>query len=277
MSTEFGSAEVVDTSAPVEPANDAGTPEDVKQANGAFDPSTLDFGEDVQVKEWIEKKGLKSVEDIARTAYGAEKLVGQRATDIPGQDATEEELEAFYAKAGRPQEASGYEFNLPEGIPEDFPYDAEARDKFASQAHKAGLRPEQARALHDWFVKEQAGTFSASADAGKAAEAERVEAIQKDVQAATKQLETAFEAPSGSDQFKANINHALRFVNENGGDNLRAELIESGVLVQDDKGGTTIRRPTVIAAMAKAGKALYSEGGSHGGRGGVSAADNPYR
>lgn len=110
--------------------------------------------DDEATREWLQKHGLREPSAIAKKAHELDKFVGG-AVKLPGKDATDEERAAFYNKLGRPPEPTGYEFKVPESMPENLPYDEGFANDYRDIAHRHGLTATQAAALHDWFVGEQ--------------------------------------------------------------------------------------------------------------------------
>ena len=89
-------------------------------------------------------KVLSKFEDISGLANSyieLEKKQGSMHT-IPGEKATQEELDAFYKRLGKPEAADKYSF--------DQKYEAEKR--FAEAAFKANLSDKQAKELYDFFL-----------------------------------------------------------------------------------------------------------------------------
>jgi hypothetical protein len=256
-----------DGSATAQP--DAGTP-DVATSTGAeagsvTSAATADpfAGLDSGTLEWIGKAGIKDVGSLAAKARNAESLIGN-SVRVPSDDATAEDWQKFYAKVGRPEKADGYEFKLPDGLPEDLPYDAEFANEFKAWAHETGLTPKQAQALHDKFVGKTAGMTAAQREAMTASMNER--AIK-----ATEGMEKAWKAQAGTPEYQARLQFADRAIRNLGGDALIEEMKSAGLMGAD----TTIYSPMLMDALSKVGEALYREdtfeGGSHGG-----AADNPF-
>ena len=89
-------------------------------------------------------KVLSKFEDISGLANSyieLEKKQGSMHT-IPEEKATQEELDAFYKRLGKPEAADKYSF--------DQKYEAEKR--FAEAAFKANLSDKQAKELYDFFL-----------------------------------------------------------------------------------------------------------------------------
>ena len=88
-------------------------------------------------------------------AFGAhanmEGMLGRMdRVPVPNEKSTPEEWDAFYKKAGRPDEPSGYGVaQKPEGL-DDSLWDQGRAEAFEQAAHKLGLNTRQVRGLLDW-------------------------------------------------------------------------------------------------------------------------------
>lgn len=243
----------------IDPANPgaapAGTPDganappanDGSPAGGA--PDFLAGLQNAESRQWVESKGIKSLDTLAESARYADGVKKEfddfkaKALALPANDAPKEQWDAFYAKLGRPEKAEAYEFKMPEGLPEGFAYDGESAKAYQGWAHEAGLNPRQAQALHDRFVQHQVGQQTAY-----------VQAIAKRGEEAQGELVKAW-GDKASDSFNQNVRFADRFIRQNGGDALLGEMKANGLLDPDG----FVLSPVLAQAMAKAGKALYAE------------------
>ena len=70
--------------------------------------NTFKIPEKFSKEPWANE--VKSVEDLWDKMHGAQKLIGKDKVPIPGENATQDELNAFYIRMGRPETADGYEF-----------------------------------------------------------------------------------------------------------------------------------------------------------------------
>lgn len=117
-------------------------------------------GLDEGSREWITNNGIKTdnpaelLSGVVTKSREMESLIG-KSLRLPGEDATPEDLNKFYDKATerlRPQEASGYEFTVPEEMPEDLPYNSEFADEWRQFSFDAKLPKNVSSEVHDWFV-----------------------------------------------------------------------------------------------------------------------------
>lgn len=78
---------------------------------------------------------FKTPEAALRSYIELEKTLGKDKIPIPGDNASPEEMEAFFRKLGRPDDPSGYKVEMPEGVK----LNEEAFEMYKGLAHKAGL------------------------------------------------------------------------------------------------------------------------------------------
>lgn len=204
----------------------------------------------VQAKQWgSPEAAVKSYRELEAHA--------SKALRPPGEDATAEEWDAFYAKLGRPEKPEGYEFALPEGLPEDLPYDDTFAQKFKAWAHDQGLTPKQAHALHDAYVQDFAGQVQSAREAeGKA------------VEEAHQTLVKEWGNPD-TDTYKRKVEMMSRAARQLGGNDLYGELAEMGAITKSGE----VKRPQLAKALASVGEKLFAEDNLFGGPGSV---ENPF-
>lgn len=87
-------------------------------ATGAEDPriKTFKVPEKFAKESWANE--VKSVDDLWEKMNGAQKLIGKDKIVLPGENATSDELTAFYERMGRPKNPEGYEFKSIESLKE---------------------------------------------------------------------------------------------------------------------------------------------------------------
>jgi hypothetical protein len=221
----------------------AGTPSNTQQSqvDGSTSSSASPFAglQDEGTRTWVEKKGYKSVEDLAKAAVNQESILGS-SVRVPAADAPKEEWEKFYSKSGRPEKPDAYELKRPEGLPSDLPYDEALAGNFKTWAHGAGLNGRQAQTLHDQFALAQA------------------EQAKAHVTALTKAVETTHDAlvkewgPQESEGFKTKHEMANRALKKLG---LVESFQKSGIILKDN----ALTDPALALAFAQIGEKMFAE------------------
>lgn len=258
-----------DTSAAVSlEANATGQPESNPQLDTTAKADSdllqpMPFAElDADSRKWLDSVGVKSVADLAKQARSQASLLGN-AIRIPGKNATEEEQNAFLNKLGRPENADGYEFAMPAELPEGLPYDGERASAFKQMAHKVGLRPEQAAAIHDWAVQNAVTDFTA-------ADGMRQEQVMERHKAEVGKL-TKRWGPLDGDTAKTNLAYADRAIRELGGDELATSLKKNGLLTEEG----LLQDEAIAVAFANVGMTLFKEDAIDRGDG-AAVVGNPF-
>ncbi len=86
---------------------------------------------------------------LVKNYVNAEKLIGSKRIALPGESATEEELNTFYTSLGRPESHEKYDLKYPDDHPLKV---SPEMDKFARQLFfKIGATPKQAKELYDGY------------------------------------------------------------------------------------------------------------------------------
>jgi hypothetical protein len=247
---------MTDNAAPVSTDTAAATT-DAAAANGSSSAPATDWTAALpeDTRATVSAKGWKSPADAVKSYRDLMREYTETKTKAivpPGDDAKPEDWNAFYAKLGRPEAPDGYEFSLPEGLPENLPYDADQANKFKLWAHEAGLPKKQAQIVHDKFVKDYA---------------EQLTRLQEDH---AKQVATAHEkivkewGPPDSETYQRNQELANRAIRQLGGTELLGELKTVGAFGPNGE----VKTPRLAAALAKIGEELYAEDATYGGPGG---------
>lgn len=214
--------------------------------------------------------GPESFDEVL-TGYGALEKQQGNSIAMLGEEATPEERAAFFEKVSEgwtPKEASGYEYKMPEGLPEDFAYSQEFVTEASQWFHEAKLNPQQAQFLHDKWVGSLAGSHAlageAAGEAAKALEESHAEAHQA--------LEKAW-GPSGSEGYQTKQSQAVNAAEKLG---LMGDLVEMGYITEDDSGARTVDAKGAAFAqkLVAVNAAMFAEDGLGGG--GSSGADNPW-
>lgn len=117
-----------------------------------------------KAREHVKAKGYKNPAELALANYSLTKMQ-TGSTDVvalPGKDATQNEWDAFFTKAGRPAAPTDYKFAMPDGTQAD-PKMVEFGQKLF---HATGVLPQHAqKGVEMWnkFVADTAATETANA------------------------------------------------------------------------------------------------------------------
>lgn len=227
-------------------AGNAGASSDATAQSGSAEAPVSDWtsGLSEDNRKTVEAKGWagRGPDDVISSYRELEKHLG-KALVPPKDDAGPEDWSKFYGKLGRPEKAEAYELKRPADIPENLPYDAKKAEQYKVIAHEAGLTPKQAAQLHDWYMRDWAGSYgSVEEQRAKAAAAAHEEIVKSwgDPDSAT---------------YKRNQELANRTVRNTGGQELLKELKDLGALGPNGE----VMTPRLAAALAKVGQSLYAE------------------
>jgi len=155
------------------PADPAPAPTATNGDTGSFDLSMLEGRRPAELLSNPELRSApalqdyKSLEGLAESHVNLQKMLGQkdRLITLPGTDAGPEEWGEVFAKLGRPDKPTGYQFQEPEDLPEGTPeVSGDLVDGFRAKAHEAGLTTQQANELYSWFRQTEAGAVAQTAE-----------------------------------------------------------------------------------------------------------------
>jgi hypothetical protein len=180
--------------------------------------------------------------DLLKGYVEAEKMIGRKGVQIPGENATPEEQAAFRAALGVPDAPDAYGLKAPEGVPAEV-WSDDAAKAFAAKAHEAGLTTAQAQAVAGWW----AGTV---AEQAKAAE---------DAAVAAREEATAAMKTEWGGQFNAKLDLAKRALDQFGGKAVAEIMTDTGLG----------NHPDVVRMFARIGEAIAED--KPAGMGGESA------
>lgn len=196
--------------------------------------------------KYAETNGIKSMSDALTKSRELEKLVGN-SVRLPGADASDDDHKSFLDKTLKPyvpESVDGYEFAMPEDMPEGMAYDSEFVGSFKEGMLERGMPPQFADQVHDWFVSDVLiPQFT-----------ESVEATQAEADASNELLVKEW-GEKDSPEFKAGLEHVMRAVNEFGGDEYKEALLEAGVIDDDNN----ILNAALLLPLAKISQKFMSE------------------
>ena len=223
---------------------------------GATDPGASgDPGKELTAPDWMtsvpkefrDDKALWKHEDFSsylkESRENSDKLAGfdpEKVVNIPGDDASDEDREAFYQKLGKPESAEGYELDDP-GFPEGLPRDEELEGLIKQWAHEANMPADALKSL--------VGEYNAYvAEIFKTAKAEQDKALQESTQALKTELK---------DDYNEYVLKAQRAATKFGGDEFITLLKDHGLE----------SHPSFLKVFAEIGKAVSEDSALGGGTG----------
>ena len=133
---------------------------------------------------------FNDIEGLAKSYISAQSMIGADKVAIPGKHASPDDWSEVYGKLGRPEAADGYELNYGEG---DNPLVGE----YAEAVHAAGLNPQQAQSLLDWYTEVETRGNQAQEEAA-------VQSTEDGLQELRQEWGRAFDQKAASAQRAAN-------------------------------------------------------------------------
>lgn len=127
------------------------------------DTYLVDMPPELQSAKWATKytqDGKLNVLGLAKGFEHAQTLIGGEKVAVPKDWSDPEQVDRWYAAAGRPETPEKYEFEPIKEAPEGF-YEDEAEKSFRNWAHANGLNQRQAASLRDAYVKTQLERWNA--------------------------------------------------------------------------------------------------------------------
>lgn len=224
-------------------------------------------------KAFASEQGFKDVGAVFDGYRGLqEKQKGMFS--LPGQDATPEQIQELYGNVSKSWTPQGeYTFNMPENLPENFPYDKDFATEAGGWFKEAGLPPHVAQVLHDKWVGKMAGVHTAGVEAATQADTKRAEAVGN----AHRELVKEHGDPEsdGYKNFVAKADRAQKALGDAGID-VSSWFAEKGILTEpDDNGLQQVTDPTAVKLLAFIHDKAFSEDGLNdvgNGQGG----ENPF-
>jgi hypothetical protein len=193
-----------------------------------------------ETKGWTTDDGP---EKIVTSYAELERKIGE-GLRVPAPDAPKEEWDKFHSRLPedmRPVSSPDtLTYKLPEGLPEDLPYNEELAAASKQWAVELGASAKVAQGFHDKFALLMADQHKAQ----QAAVAQKVEATYDDL---VKDL-----GPADSEPFKAKLAVADRTLKGLG---LEEAFKETGILLPDG----TLTNPQIARALIAVGDKMFSE------------------
>lgn len=142
-------------------------------------------------------KNITNFNDLVKGYVNAEKMAGKKSLVVPGEGASEDEVNAFHTAIGRPEKASDYKFEKTK-LPEGMVADEKMEGVFRDIAHKHGLNQTAASAIVAGINNYMIEGFNTNNKAIEANQTESVKLLKtiwgKDYDANFKLAETAFKS-----------------------------------------------------------------------------------
>lgn len=196
--------DTTDPAAPTDGGNGDGT-------TGAAPPAwTAQLPDDLKSNETL--TGFQTIGDLGKEFIGLRGKL-ENAVILPGEDASDDEWATFYQKLGRPESPDGYEFQRPDDLPEDMPYDEEREKDFRKLLYEIGATKSQADRLYKAYYEDTIQAWRKLQDQRKAYHDEQVTALQE----------------KWGDQYQANAEKALRVAAQFGPEGFDEFLDTSGL------------------------------------------------
>ncbi len=192
----------------------ASTP-DVNSAPPA-DPASSNAAADwravlpADIKDDPSLKAITDINGLAKSYVHSQKMLGADKIIVPNKYATDADWKNVFHKLGLPETVDKYEVKAKEGV------DA-AKDPFfvgfKSIAHQAGVLPQQAQKLYEWYETESAKFIEEQQKVQK-------EALEKEVQALKQEWGQAYDMK---------VRAAKAVIEKFGGDDFKEFLDQTGL------------------------------------------------
>lgn len=196
------------------------------------------------------------------------------AVVLPDEGAGPEALAEAYADlANRWTPEGGYQFAMPESLPEEFPYDQAFAEEAGGWFKEAGLHPVAAQKLHDRWLGKMSEEYAARQAAAN--EAARLQADQ--VAKAHRELVRDYGDPGG-DTYRNLVTKADRALSglKTAGVDLTGWFADKGALTRADETGLQqVADPTAVKLLAFIHDKAFAED-SLSGSGDAAGGANPF-
>lgn len=140
--------------------------------------------QEIPLRDHPALKSYKTKDEAVKALVHAQKMLGKTPEGyvrIPGKDDEQDQLEAFYAALGRPENAEGYDMPAID-LPEGYEMEEAMIEGFKSAAFELGLTPAQVAGLYQWFVPlvlDTHNNLQADADQHRETELESLRSIHR--------------------------------------------------------------------------------------------------
>lgn len=154
-------------------------------------------------KDMRDNEAFKGYSGIGELADAFLDLHAQKdRVFVPGDEASDEEKQAYRNAIGVPESDEGYKLVAPE-MPEGVKYNTEIEKAFRAKAHELGLNGKQAKVMHEFWNQAQLANIRQFRDAQQEAYNKAEAAFKKewgeDVKAATSNVKKAMDRYADDD------------------------------------------------------------------------------
>ena len=192
--------------------------------------------------------GWQDADGLLNGYRGLQEQLAQ-SLQVPADAASPEEVDAFYSELStRWTPKDGYQFKMPETLPDTFPYDQAFAEEVGGWFQEAGLPPGAAQKLHDRWLEKMSGHHAEQQNAVSAAQAARAEAVDQ----AHETIVREYGEP-GSDGYQNLVARADRALSglKSAGVDLSDWFVGKGALTQSDADGLQqVSDPTAVKLLA---------------------------
>lgn len=153
MTEPNGTTEPAPVTEPIAPVTEpAGEPTSCIDVEGNFTDGWRDkyLSEDIREHGAFKEGRVKNVQGVFKSLASAERMVGADKIAKPSDSYSESDWEEWHNLGGRPQNATDYALNAPEGLPEGVWSDDRATG-YKELFHKIGLSAKQVEALSNHY------------------------------------------------------------------------------------------------------------------------------
>lgn len=172
-------------------------------------------------------KSVKSLDDVVKGYYHAQKLVGADKVVVPNKSSSPDEWRNYYVKAGLPESVDKYAAKLPESFNDD------QKKQITELAYNQNIRPDQLEAV----INHMDAQNKTHIDAQTQGEVTRIE-----------QLTASLQKEWGND-YQPNLQRAQTVIKTFGGPEMLEQVLNSP-LANDER---------FLKLMVSVGKKLTSE------------------
>ena len=149
---------------------------------------------------------VKDLPTLVQNYVNAQRMVGKKGLIPPDENSGEDKWNEFYTQLGRPADAAAYGL-AGENLDDEFV------NNFAAKAHQAGLLPQQAKQLMDFYNETAGSENTASSEEARATEARHLEDLRAE----------------WGEGFETKIHKAVVVAKQFGGEELIPYLDEKGL------------------------------------------------